>query len=355
MESSNFNLAEQINDYVSLIDGQGSLTASDKNELISHLNDSSEALIEKGLSEEESFIIAKKRIGNPELLTEEYSKVNYSFKTSRVWAYLLVGFNAIYCIPSLIIPLLAAFYYVVFRQYSTSLTAVILITTVNLLITMGFWTLAKYRMHISSYIEMQVARKPVRFIVLTSIPMVISMIYLRAFSKLMPGMSINYAVYKFNSGLTEFSLYLLAISVLGVFLTLVFSINNHSKLTLKSLFAEPSISFLISFGIAIEFLAASTRVLRIDNIVATSLLFAGVYALASFLIAFYNKSTNINKHILAATLLGLILEVSFGIIADLDRGNTYYTAYFSVALIGGVALGRYIGIKTSLNQELSKV
>ncbi len=355
MESSNFNLTNEIDNYVSLIEEQGSLTESDRNELISHLNDSTEVLMEKGLTDEESFIIAKKRIGNPDLLTEEYSKINFSLKTSKVWAYLLVGFNIIYGIPSLLILLLAALYYIVFREFSTSSTAIIIVTTVNVLIIIGIWTLAKYRMHISSYIETQVAQKPSRFIILTSIPVLIKMLYLPAFSKLMPGMSINYAIYNFNSGLTEFSLYLLIISVVGVFLTLVFSINNNSEHTLKTLFAQPSMWFLISFGMLIEILAASTRALRLDNIVVESLLFAGVYACASFLIAFYNKSTSINKYIIAATLLGLILEVSVGISADLGRGNTYYTAYFTVALIGGVAFGRYIGLKTSLSQELSKV
>ena len=354
MESSKFNLTEQIDNYISLIDEQGSLTTSDKAELISHLNDSSEALVEKGLTEEESFIIAKKRIGKPELLTEEYSKVNFSLKTNKVWAYLLVGFNILYGIPSLLIPVLAAFYYIVFLQYDTAATGVTIITMAHLVFTVGIWSIARFKKHISSYIEMQVTQRPVRFIILTSIPILIRVLYLNAFSKLMPGMSINYPVYKFDSGLTEFSFYLLVINVIGVFLTLVFSTKN-SQNTLKTMFATPSVLFLILLGMIIEFLAASSRVLRLDNIVVESLLFASIYAGGSFVIAYYNKTNNINRHLLAATLPGLILEVSVGISADLGRGNTYFTAYFTIALICGIALGRYLGVKASSSKKLVEI
>lgn len=167
-------------------------------------------------------------------------------------------------------------------------------------------------------------------------------------------MSINYPVYKFDSGLTEFSFYLLVINVIGVFLTLVFSTKN-SQNTLKTMFATPSVLFLILFGMIIEFLAASSKVLRLDNIIVESLLFASIYAGGSFVIAYYNKTNNINRHLLAATLPGLILEVSVGISADLGRGNTYFTAYFTIALICGIALGRYLGVKASSSEKLVEI
>jgi hypothetical protein len=353
MESSNFDLNQSIANYVNLISAQGSLTGSDKNELVSHLQDSTGALQSKGLSEEEAFIIASKRIGNAELLTEEYSKVNFSLKSNKVWAYLVVGFNILCGLPSVFILLLSAVYFIVHKQYGTSTLAVAIVTALHLIIIIGIWSVSKYKQRISRYIERQVDQKPIRFIILTCMPLIITMTFSNMLARSMPGMSVNYPIYKFDSGLTEFTLYLAALSIIGLFLTLTFSINHASGKTVKALFQKPSFMFLFLFGITIEFLAASTRGLRIDNMVIESLLFAAVYGSASFLIAFYNKNSSVNKYLLMAMLLGLILEVSVGISADLGRGNTYFTAYYASALIGGVALGRYLGLRFSPDQEMA--
>ena len=69
MGSSNFNLEQSINNYISLIQNQGSLTGSDVAELTAHLHDATDALKQRGLSEEEAFTIACKRLGNETVLT----------------------------------------------------------------------------------------------------------------------------------------------------------------------------------------------------------------------------------------------------------------------------------------------
>jgi hypothetical protein len=127
MESSNFSLDKAILGYVGLIKNQGSLTGSDADELMGHLYDSAEALLKMGLSEQEAFMVACKRIGNVDLLTEEYGKVNMSLKHNKIWAYLLIGFNMFYGIPSMVFALISLFYWVTFWYFQTSTVAVLII------------------------------------------------------------------------------------------------------------------------------------------------------------------------------------------------------------------------------------
>ena len=347
MESSNFNLKHSIDNYISLINIQGSLTGSDRDELVGHLHDSTEGLVSQGLSEEEAFIIASKRIGKAEVLTNEYNKVNTSLKSSRVWAYLITGFNMIYGIPAIVIFAVTILYYVIHKHYGTSSVAVAMVTSIHLLLIVGLWSIVKYKRKVSDFIEKQLEQNPISFIISTFVPLILMMFFTSPLRKMMPGLSVNYPIYRFNSSLTEFSLYLVGFSIVGVFLSLVFSINKVENLTAKTLFNRPSIIFLLLFGFTVELLAATTRAIHIDNIVVHAVIFGTVYAGASFLIAYYNDTASVNKYLFIATLLGFILEVSVGISADMGRGDTYFTAYFATALIAGVAIGRFIGVRSA--------
>ncbi|MEJ7557947.1 MAG: permease prefix domain 1-containing protein [Pedobacter sp.] len=347
MAPSNFDLKQAIDDYISLINQQGSITNSDKNELTNHLHDSTEAMIKQGLSEEESFIIACKRIGGVEVLTEEYSKVNTSLKGNKVWAYLLLGFNVFYGIPSIVATVITVLYFLIHKNFGSSIIAVSLVTIIHLMVIIGLWSLVKYKRHISGYIQNQVEQNPISLLMLSCLPIIVRILFTTPLYTLMPGMSIKYPLYMFNSGLIEFSYYLVYMSILSVFLSLVFSINQVGASTLRTLFTRPTVMSLLSFGFMVELLASCTRGLLIDNIVIESVLFGMVYMAASFLISYYNEAASVNRYLLFATALGLILEVSVGISADLGRGNTYFTAFFTAGLIAGVAAGRYLGIKLS--------
>ena len=351
MESPSFDLKQSIDHYIGLVQNQGSLTSSDKEELIGHLYDSTEELQQQGLSEEESFVIASKRIGKVEVLTEEYSKINTSFTSSKVWAYLMIGFNVFYSFPAVVFTLVTALYYVIHKQYGTSALAVSTVTAIHIFLIICVWSVVKYKRPISNYMEKQVEQSPVRFLTLTFIPLILTLIFAAPLHKMLPGMSFNYPIYRFDSSITEFTFYLVVMSVIGVFLSLVFSINKVEHFSLKTLFNRPSIAFLVMFGFAIELLAASTRALHIDSIVVEAILFGSVYAAASFLISYYNEAPFVNRYLLIATALGFVLEVSVGISADLDRGDTYFTAYFSAGLIAGVAIGRILGVRRSMNSE----
>jgi glucose uptake protein GlcU len=138
---------------------------------------------------------------------------------------------------------------------------------------------------------------------------------------------------------------LAAFSIVGGLLGLIFSINKTEVLTFNTLFEKPSIAFLISFGIFVELLAASTRVLVKNMIFISTLLFGLVYLGASFLITYYNKQGNNKRYLFLFSLFGIIVETVVGIYADLDRGTTYYTIYFVAAILIGIVSGRLLGIK----------
>ncbi len=93
MEPKNqFRLTEAVETWRSQFQSQSSIAPGDLDELESHLRDSVEELAEGGLSEEEAFLIARQRMGQPALLSTEFRKVHPSrLWTSRV-CWMLVGF-----------------------------------------------------------------------------------------------------------------------------------------------------------------------------------------------------------------------------------------------------------------------
>ncbi len=119
MEHSTFSLKQSVDNYIDSVKNQGSITNSDAAELSAHLYDATDSLTKFGLSEEEAFIIACRRLGNEDVLAEEYSKVNPSVKMNRIWAYMIIGFNLWYSLPSLFLLCVGIIYLAVFRIYES--------------------------------------------------------------------------------------------------------------------------------------------------------------------------------------------------------------------------------------------
>ena len=65
------------------------------NELESHLRDSVVQLQCKGLSSEESFLVATHRVGNPEKLEPEFAKVNRNPRNLVIHALILIFFSTV--------------------------------------------------------------------------------------------------------------------------------------------------------------------------------------------------------------------------------------------------------------------
>ncbi len=84
MEAPNqFQLELAVDGYLQQLQTKGNYTQDDIMELKSHLLDNVDELKQKQLSDEEAFIIAKKRLGKDEVLHAEYKKVNGIFFYNR--------------------------------------------------------------------------------------------------------------------------------------------------------------------------------------------------------------------------------------------------------------------------------
>lgn len=81
-----FELDAEIRAWRAVLSASGSFVFSDIEELESHLRDSVDALLSQGLSTEEAFLVAIKRLGDVSAVNEEFAKVS----TADVWRQLLV-------------------------------------------------------------------------------------------------------------------------------------------------------------------------------------------------------------------------------------------------------------------------
>jgi hypothetical protein len=81
-----FELETQIRSWSDYLRSRGNLLESDLEELESHLRDEIDDLVQGGLSPDEAFLISVKRIGNTDLLSREFAKVN----ADQLWRQLVV-------------------------------------------------------------------------------------------------------------------------------------------------------------------------------------------------------------------------------------------------------------------------
>lgn len=347
MEPSTFNLKQSVDIYIDSIKNQGSITSSDAEELSAHLYDATDSLSKSGLLEEEAFIIACKRLGNEEVLTEEYSKVNPSVKMNRIWAYLIIGFNLFYSLPSLFFLLVSAIYLTVYINYSSSMGGALIVTTLHLAVIVLAVYIVRKKNEISQFLEKQVQYNMLRIVGLSFIPLCLPQILTLTsgfrITRHVLNSALTYPVYKFDNDLIEFSYYLALLSLVGGVIGLIFSINKTERLTFKTLFENPSTMFLIVFGVVLELFAASTRSIGTDSIWISALIFAFVYFSASFLIALYNFTGRVNKYLMITMLFGVVMEIGVGIQADLVQSRLN-TPYFVSFMLIGIALGKQAGI-----------
>jgi hypothetical protein len=114
-----FVLENSLNDWRTKLHNNSSFTNSDIDELENHLLEEITLLKEKNLSEEESFFIACNRLGSIDLLTSEFTKVN---------------FNAIWL--KNILWLLGGYIIITFSQQAINMLSILATATLNKLATM---------------------------------------------------------------------------------------------------------------------------------------------------------------------------------------------------------------------------
>ncbi|KQC00015.1 hypothetical protein AQF98_16035 [Pedobacter sp. Hv1] len=336
-----------------MIKSQGSLTNADVIELTAHLHDATEALQRNNLTEEEAFLIARKRLGHAEILTEEYAKVNTTVTINKTWAYLFLGFNLIYSVPAILLIGICSVYLTVYKFYEVSTTSTIIITTFHLLFTCFVWYFVKQKNKISKFIEKQMNENMSRIVLISFVPMVVFAFLLPKLLRWNIYYALVYPGHKFSSLLAEFSQLFAIINILLAILSLVFSIHKNEGLNLKALFEKPSIVALICFGFVIELFAASTRIMQTGSIMLNAAIFGMVYFMASFLIAFYNKGGKVNKYIFFFCALGVSLETIVGMRADSFRtSDNQLTIYFVSAMLICIVAGRLLGTSTKSMRNL---
>jgi hypothetical protein len=76
-----FNLNAALENWRQELAGQLNLTSDDRRELETHLRDAVAGFQQRGLNDEESFWLARRRVGQPQQLAEEFAKAD----PAKVW------------------------------------------------------------------------------------------------------------------------------------------------------------------------------------------------------------------------------------------------------------------------------
>jgi hypothetical protein len=87
-----FDVEKAVNDWKAGFAGYECMIADNIHELEEHLRESMVQLVRLGLSPEEAFLVAAKRLGGPSVLTEEYRKVNGSHPWQNRMLWMLFGY-----------------------------------------------------------------------------------------------------------------------------------------------------------------------------------------------------------------------------------------------------------------------
>ncbi|NLW83023.1 MAG: hypothetical protein GXY41_01250 [Phycisphaerae bacterium] len=86
-----FSINEAIEGWKQELAGRQTMIASDIEELEAHLQDEMDSLSIAGLSEEESFVIASRRIGNPDSICQEFAKINATVIWRNRFFWMIMG------------------------------------------------------------------------------------------------------------------------------------------------------------------------------------------------------------------------------------------------------------------------
>ena len=87
-----FDIESQIRKWRMTIANSGSITDQNAAELETHLRETISDLLTKGLHEQEAFVVASMRLGTPDEMSNEYSKVNGAYVWKRRIVWMLCGF-----------------------------------------------------------------------------------------------------------------------------------------------------------------------------------------------------------------------------------------------------------------------
>lgn len=96
------DLSQKISNWRIQILQKGILEESDINELEVHIREQIEQLKDSELSEDEAFLVAIHRLGDPELLSSEYKKINGAYIWRRKIFLMIFGYIGVLFVVNLI-------------------------------------------------------------------------------------------------------------------------------------------------------------------------------------------------------------------------------------------------------------
>lgn len=339
--AAKFDVEQAVKKHLAAIAATGSLMPEDSRELASHLGDSVEQLMLQGLSGEEAFLVATKRLGTERQLAAEYAKINPSMKANRIWVYLIFGFAGILACFGLGELVLRFVHGLAVDRSSTATDILVIATHLSFCGAIG---LLIYRQNVvAAYLQKQLQRQPLA-IVLGALILFAATTWANNLFKTDVGVSaINrIPMYTLENHFVEFTFLLLLFTIFVGLLGLLFTVKNPENASLKQVFSRPSIWLLLVVGFATETLAASTRILPpYDSSLISAIYFGAVYFVGAFVITYFNKQGGI-RYLFWFGILGLLIEVIVGINGDIARASSGFgmlTPYYSLGLIAGVILG----------------
>jgi len=327
--------------YIQAIRQKGGLGDSDAAELESHLADAVEDLRNSGLSEEEAFLVATRRLGQTDELSLEYQKVNPVLVTERIWAYMLLGFSLLTSLQWLY----AGGSQLVMQYAAHHPGQLFLCIAFNLLVCAFVWSVLIWGRRFSAWLQRTTERRPWLTILLSLGPVAIMF---RGPMVRVPGSSYEIL---YANGFFLFTHYLGIVSMAVVLLLSVFSISFPGRLTFRGLFSRLTAPYIVLFGFVIEIVAAMTRVW--GDIPTASVLFGCVYATGAFCVACYPGRGQLLRALLLYALSGLVAETWAGTLADQARGHTHYTVYFVLAIVVGTVMGTVAARATGRFREVA--
>ena len=262
METKQFDLQHEIKNYLNKLLLNGNLTNSDAMEIESHIKDGVDSLTRNGLSEEEAFLITLKRVGNADLLSEEYNKVNPFFVSNKIRSFSIIGLALILSLGTIFLLLydLISMFRSVYLKHTTADT--IVKASLYLALCIAILIILKWG---NSFTIRYIPRDETQENL--NIPFNID--------------DVQYA---------NFSFYLVIIAAVLVTLIWFESSVKKRKLSQQKSFFNSQILFLIFFSIIICLSAGMTRYLpQITSGFQSSIFFGVVYTIGSFSIALYNN------------------------------------------------------------------
>ena len=344
--ATSFNMEQAIEKHIATLASAGTLLPDDVKELTSHLMEAVATLTQQGLSEEEAFIIATKRLGTRQQLANEYGKVNPSMQVNGIWAPMIFGFATLTGLWWLGTAILAFVYGGALANGGVPRFPLFSVVVAHVALCVAIGVMVYHKRAMAAFLQRKLQRQPLFMLVGAGLLMATAA-WAKHIAMLDIPTNIRFiALYEFHDPYIEFTFCLLLFMLFVGVASMLFTVKNPERATLKHLFSRPSIGVLLVAGWATELLAASTRVLPPhDTALIAGVYFGAVYFVGAFAISHYNR-VHAFRYLCWYGILGLVLEVSVGVQADLSRleaGFPMRTPYFVVGLLAGLAGGYFAG------------